>query len=956
MPEQWPEPASEEIQTVVSMLVEPQLRRLFYAELENPLWLSHLDAAGQFDRIPEPYLDEDGSSRVLPWPEGDYLIRVASEEPDLVADILIRHRTSTSIWYQRAIVDAALRLPPKEAQRLVPPIRAFVRSGSRWVEAKTVVALAASLLKSELGEGAELLNELFCPFPGEREGTFGPRAAVSTRLGDHFYEMALAEAHPTLLTIGERGLRLVMDWLLAHEKIMQDGASYDISHVWRPSIAPHEQNSGMEDVGDALVTEVVRLAVGVASTLGLRRALEILTAPKEAFVFRRIALDVIRQCVAEADGVALAMVHLVDPESLRIDARPDYIGMARAALPLLSEDQVYEWSTFVSGGSWQDDDDSIRRMLTWRDEDAAPEVTADQIDEVRRSRLHRLLSPLDGFLRGPLADRYVELSEEFGPVEHPEFSAFHASFVGPTSPLSVDEMSAMAPADLASFLSSWKPEERMHFGPTVEGLARTLQQVATAQPELVEMIAESLPRSGRSYVRAAFMGWAAAIAEAGYVPSQKVWDLARWSTGRTDESLDRGNDFDADDPIWQYAQDQAIRLVEAGIAKWQRNITAELAHTFLDIVAPLSSHPDPTEEREREYGGSNMDPLTFSLNSTRPTAIRVLLRLGEVTAGSDGADDVAGAVLGLVDDHAGPERDPSLAVAAVFGEGLGRLHTISADWFASQAPALIRHILDPDDRMRGWSDVVLSVGLRSYRPGRFMLAFFRPAFSQMLSSEYHRLDHIDGWRDGRRSTVDAAANFIVSCLTWQLIDRDDDLVIRLFTAPEAAEPAANALGLLGWAMINQEPDEDFRIKAQTVIDWRVEEIQAGRASPKELGSFYWWVRSNRYPPSWWLPVLRLAITEPGFDPKGMIGEALQGAATSEPRLVVEALSTLLSRASDWHEYDLLQHAAQVIAAALLSDDAEAAEIALQLQDHLARRGHLSIIDDVRALTEDAPLA
>lgn len=141
------------------------------------------------------------------------------------------------------------------------------------------------------------------------------------------------------------------------------------------------------------------------------------------------------------------------------------------------------------------------------------------------------------------------------------------------------------------------------------------------------------------------------------------------------------------------------------------------------------------------------------------------------------------------------------------------------------------------------------------------------------------------------------------------------------------------------------------MRSKAVIDWRVEEINAGRASPKELASFYWWVRANRYPPQWWLPILHIAIRDPDFDPVGMIGEALEAAAPSEPRLVVEALSTLLSRARDWHEYDLLGHAAPIVAAAIMSGDNEAAEIARQLRDRMARSGHLSVIDEVGALIE-----
>ncbi|MGD0982969.1 MAG: hypothetical protein ABSA65_04015 [Acidimicrobiales bacterium] len=83
-------------------------------------------------------------------------------------------------------------------------------------------------------------------------------------------------------------------------------------------------------------------------------------------------------------------------------------------------------------------------------------------------------------------------------------------------------------------------------------------------------------------------------------------------------------------------------------------------------------------------------------------------------------------------DHVGVDADASLSVAAVVGEGIGRLWGVDPGWVEAREDVLFA-VRDPDAAQRVWADVVVSVALRSYQTGAAFLRIMRPALAQTLS-------------------------------------------------------------------------------------------------------------------------------------------------------------------------------------------------------------------------------
>lgn len=969
MSEQWSEPTQEEVERLLASIADLSLRSLFFSELENPEWLAPLETLNVFSDPPEPQTDAEGVERVLPWPEGDYLVRVAADRPEEIVAILKSVAASKNPWVQRTIVNATSRLPTEQAKQLAKPIAKIVRLSTGSLDIEAILAVVAGL--SGAGESTavkQLLKAMFEPLSGSQEEmAFGTRTRVRGAIDDYFYTELLPQAVPMLSALhGIDGLKLISGWIRKASEIQSGSrpkrAVYDVSGIWRPSIASHAQNLGQREITDSLIDAMRDTAIELGRQGRQTVVIEFLNDAKPPLM-RRIATEVAAQLLAvdaaPTEFISEALQLLVDPTLMEVGSRPEYVRLALALLPRLTDEQRTSWIELVQDQSWQGSDEDMRRLAAWGDR-STDEVGNDEVIETRQHLLHRFLQPLAGTLPSPLDQELASLEAKWGKTKHPEFGSYTESFTGPTSPKSRDQLLTMTAVDLAGFLRAWEPPSDHHFGPSIKGLARELEAVAETRPDLVAALADELIGLGRSYVRAALAGWARAVPN-GFAPTEAVWQLVSAVVQQPDDGSDDlpQRDFDADDPVWRWAQRTAVDLIAAWAAALPKPAPAETVSQLWRFLKPLTSHADPTVEHEARYGGSNMDPLTLSLNTTRPAALRAAIKL--VSASHDGKepgnpDALEADILQAIASHVDEFNDPSLAVAAVIGEGLGQLWGVDPTWVENRQVELFS-VLDGDDVRRARSDVIVSVALRTYPTGKVFIDLIRLAIAQVLSNRYNELGHTEGWRE-TRSTADSAALHMVSAYLLQIVERDDADLQRVFS-DVPVEVAREVLGHVGWQIMRTAMDgaadtisNEYLQRAEGLVDWRVEEIHAERASVEELARFHWWAQSGVFSPSWWLPILRLATEDAAWDSRGLLGSPLADAASWEPALVVDVFEQLYGGlGNDWRSYDLVRHAPRLLAAALRSGNAAAIAGANRIKDTLGRQGHFQALQELDQLLE-----
>lgn len=479
--------------------------------------------------------------------------------------------------------------------------------------------------------------------------------------------------------------------------------------------------------------------------------------------------------------------------------------------------------------------------------------------------------------------------------------------------------------------------------PSVAGLAREVEQLVRADPGKLAARAWELRDLPIAYVRAAVSGWREAVQENLAFSTEGIWRLAAFIARQADDGAEQPVRIREAEFVWRYTQQEVARLISAYVRRSrEQGLPIGEVRLLWDVVEPLTRHADPTPEREAQTIDGGMDPLTLSLNSTRPIAIRttahLLNALDQNNTLSDHADLVA-EVSHRLEEHVGPSAD--LAIAATLGEVMGILINVAPDWVSTYANTLFGGITSTDPAEQAWSDVLFSVVVAAYGPSRTLLEYLRPWFERSFDLAYIARQKTIGWHVPQ-STAQHIANHILLLYIYGAIEHDDQLVQFLFSAT-TPEARSEALGQLGWQFLHEDREEIVKARAQRLVDWRVAEIQAGRASTVELEGFHWWVKSNRFAVSWWLPILEVAARYPKFDPHSALGTALAEAATQYPRRAVSLLSQLLpEEAPSWQRYDMVENAPMILAAALDSNDDVAHDIARTVMDRLGREGYTDL--------------
>ncbi|WP_109509060.1 hypothetical protein [Nocardioides speluncae] len=942
---QWQDPSEQLITDVLARIGGLQHRRVFFERLENPRWVAALSRRGIFATPPEARIDSEGREFWQPWPDGDYLVRMASKAPSDVTDALLAASHSVNRIVQGTIMRAAIELPPDHAVRLADSVAQYVASGALNY-APEIADLMAHFAEADMEEPTiALANAAFRPRPVGTDGSgLGRSRNVVTGLEPYFYGELMPRAIEILSSVqGPLALETVTSWLdaylVASDQFVGPNG-YDLTHIWRPSVAPHSQNHGYEDYGDVLVDTVRDLSTKQASEgRPLTEVLQTLGRTRQPLL-TRIALHAIATRVgSDTAAREVAESRLLDVELLDIWFRHEYAELASAALPVLNEVTIARWQTLVL--ETLPSDEMLRDRATRRQEEG--ESFEEALDRVREYWQLQLLS---GIRRESLPrrclDHLAELEAKHGTLDHANFPSWSASWWGPSSPLSAEEIRGLSPDEVIDKLLTWEPESAEPWGPSKEGLARSFQAAVKETPGSFLDRVQRFVDMGPTYLSALLAGLRESVQEERVIDWHAVLWLGALVTSKDDDGNEVTREED-ENSVWRYAQRSVASLLETGTAaSGAYALQATEYGEAVEVLAPLVSHSDPTPEHEARYGGSNMDPLTLSLNTTRPAAMRSVLRIGskardQVGSRRDGSplDHVIDRVLELAASRLEPTRDASLAEAAAFGEGFGRLVWMDRPWVEAQEPAL----LSPDT----FGDVVFTVALSTYRPSKVLIEVMTPAAHRLLTRSAGGEEITLGWRNDR-TAVELLGDHLVTLLMWDAMQREDELVANYF---DQASPStiARVLGHLGWLFGHSEdpPPADVTERAKDLWDWRAELVRTGHAELDELSEFFWWARSEQFEPEWWLPRLAQAVESPAFDSRGLIGERLESAASFSPAQVIFILERLLAgRDEPMTRYDLVEHAPVIIAAALDSGDSQAVEAAERVMDFLGRGGHLQI--------------
>jgi hypothetical protein len=711
---------------------------------------------------------------------------------------------------------------------------------------------------------------------------------------------------------------------------------WDASAIWRPSISDHEQNYRHHDIADALVDALRDLAIAqVESGVDLRRVMQTLEHDRMPIAMR-IAVFVLSALVGgQEDALQVATERVLDRGLLH---HPwlfrEYTQLAAATLPLLNDDDYGRWEALVDEGPRLSE---VRRQrIVEHRKDGQPEEEA--LDEYAQMRRHELLSAIGAeALRGRLLEVHEELVADLGEYEHAGFRSWHSISTGEEAPPIADALWGMSVESILATLSKWEPDEAQPG--TKDGLAGTLRAITESRPAEFSAQTESLVRLDEPYL-SRFLDGLRKAAES----NAAAFDWAAFLRGaRGLESI-----VDQEGRQSSYPIRQVCNTIESAVAGEMTRIPDRLLLDAVELVAKWVDDPDPSDEDD--LGG---DHLTKALNTTRPVVVRTLIRIGRAArlAHSEEFDSepVVGAVRSALASRLDP-RDASLAVASALGEGLSLMMWIDTAWTASW--------LGGATTSDTWGEVFVTTALTTNTTSTQLLSGLWPSIDNILDRAAEGELIETGWSSDR-SANEVIGDHLVTLALWGSTspwpERTESYFARVGT-----ETAASVLGHVGWRLMNTaEPSRDLIKRAEAIWDARQSAVDQGVEAAGELAQFYWWVHSNKFPVTWWLPRLTRVADQMDVDGRSFIGEHIEVAAQTRPGDAVALMARLLRGGDEIRplaRYGLVAAAPKVIAFGLRCADDSIRQAAQRLMDLLGEQGVVDMDERVSNASRELDLA
>ena len=917
----------------------PENLDFFLDHLTSAEWIAPLRNRGLFAQPPEQFIDDERLVRAPAWAQSRYLARVAGSAPVEVVDVIQSIETNNERVVQD-FVDAALAMPVETAIELVPIVTRFVEKQGHlyYLLPRKLVELIVRFAAEEAPDASQaLMQTLLAPEPPEDRDDYwrpSPRARFSDWEYDMHVRKIAAEAVPrapeTLLTILVKLLEQALK-MIRSDPLEPDS---DASRVWRVRIGDdserglHVEQSLASAVRDAAIEIRTQVLVSEA------RLVEMLTE-FEGELYRRIAMYALAHGPEPDLAVARRFVLRVG-ELTTFEPSPEYRDLLRRTASSLEPEEIealveaieagpdvdrYRERAEKFGGGPPTDDEVAGYKARWQL--GRFELLSDALPELARNEYERLLV-------------------EFGPAELPLSFEISAGFVGPTSPATAQELGAMNDAELVAFLRSWEPPADSFGGePSIEGLARTFSALTEAEPERISRLAPELRELKPAYLQWMVHGFEQAVGADRPFDWSSLIELLGWIVAQPREiEGGRGDRYAEHDPGWVWTRKAIAALIEDGVrTQSDVRIPPEERDRVWEIIEAIAADPNPTEADEDRDGGSNMDPATVALNTTRPTGIRAAIAYAiwlyqdtyETDSPSEVAffDEDAPEVGRLLNDHLRPEVDPSAAVRAVFGQFFANLFALDTSW----AEANVERVFPDEDsplREAAWGAYIIYT-----RPYDNVFAVMRKTYersAELASSEGH------GFRWMNRDPVLGLGDHLAAFLWRGIVDTADEL-LTTYWANASTEARSNLIEQLGRGASEAEVTPEIFDRLQKF--WTFAKAHATTDDPQnELAGFEWWFGAPSLPVDWRLDELQNLLDE-GVNPRAatFVAEELPRLASERPLKVLRVLGAIIDHEDSWFVDAWQDQIARVLRIGYSSQDEETHDLAYDTVNLLLRKGY-----------------
>lgn len=669
----------------------------FFSKINDQIWIKPLFETGFFQKPINLIKNDDGISFPV-WVESRYLAKVVPYEgklANIIMEIVLAWDTDNERVHED-IIDIIMGLPSNKIEPLIE--KELV-----WIEKTPYIYMSLPhkyqelinyLSNEDLNENAlNIVKNLLILLPDSKPINMGDDEkkylipTPQTKFDRYLYSEIVRETIPNiykdkpLITI-DFLCGLLNHWI---ELRRRNGEQFDYSYLWRPQIDKSGERS-VHQISDVLVTTIKILSIEYLNK-NPKNTKEINDIYEKYSwdIFRRFSMYILKNF----PDPSLLNKYVINYDYF-IDTmvQNEYAILLKYRYNELEEKAKNKLLEWIDNGP--DVDFIKKKHMDWNKK----QITETELNKRITSWKRKRLLPFYNSLTEKLKENYSTIVGPIIEVRDEDFMHFRSSktWVGPTSPYSVDELKDKSINEIIKLIKKWKPTEE-NMAPSPEGLGRVLTSLVATKTKEVSREARLIIGLEPNYVRGFISGLNDQVKNNKEIYWLPVLELCKWVikqpviiAGRDQLSYDWDN-FDVN---WGWTRKRIADLLGNGLGGHSTEIPLRYRDKIWDILSVIIEDSDPTIDIEIESYKDRWDPFTESINCTRGEAMHSLIQYGlwckrsiEAKRKKQFSFEDAKELEKKLDLHLDHRHEKSLAVHSVYGHWVPWLLLMDENWTKS---------------------------------------------------------------------------------------------------------------------------------------------------------------------------------------------------------------------------------------------------------------------------------
>jgi len=493
------DPTQEDIDKLITLLINPSHSHYFFTKLESQKWLELLIKNGFFS---EPKEKIGKKFMISSWAQGNYLIKVSHAKPEKVLGIINQFKNTKSYIAIRFLLNSILNMPSELVVKSLPTIKNWMNFSYGTYEIITLKKLTKILITDKITDGIyKILNILFQISKPELPHAnldieekiyliFNEYEDFFDLLIDHEIQQKSCNFLKIMCqALLEKIRQEHIDFIKLNERIFKKKIKIpnlkeiekDGSEIWKPSIEAISGEYEPHDVKSLLVSKI-----------------------RDIFqMFENVDSELIRSCFSELSSFKSPIFRRL--EIFFISKYPEIFKDLISHY--LTEESFFErkeyWHEYyhlIKSQFKNLDEKSQNKILLWIDN--GPNLskiskesfeTSEDYEKWKKRYTRkwkiRKLNPIKDFVKGDFKQKYEFLLKESESLENPDYlRKLYKPIVFHDSSELKKKLETKNNEDLKKFLKSWEPDPKKFPPESKEILSSSLSDLIREYPEKFEIL------------------------------------------------------------------------------------------------------------------------------------------------------------------------------------------------------------------------------------------------------------------------------------------------------------------------------------------------------------------------------------------------------------------------------------------------------------------------------------